>query len=148
MKIADALKDVTRLFLDTAPVIYYVEKHVLYAPLVVPIFQRIDGGSPTAVVSPVTLAECLVVPFRAGLAMLQQDFLDLLLNGNNTVFASIDGACAQRAAEMRARYNLSLLDALQIAVALSAGCEALLTNDAGLRRVSELRVLVLDDLEP
>jgi predicted nucleic acid-binding protein len=38
-------------------------------------------------------------------------------------------------------------DALQIATALEAGCEAFLSNDAGLRRVTELRVLILDDLE-
>jgi predicted nucleic acid-binding protein len=43
---------------------------------------------------------------------------------------------------------LRLPDALQIAVALEAGCEAFLTNDLTLKRVVELRVLVLDDLEP
>jgi len=36
---------------------------------------------------------------------------------------------------------------IAIAGALSAGCEAFLTNDADLRRVTELRVLVLDELE-
>jgi predicted nucleic acid-binding protein len=40
-----------------------------------------------------------------------------------------------------------LTDALQIAVALEAGCEAFLTNDRTLKRVTELRVLVLDELE-
>jgi len=32
-------------------------------------------------------------------------------------------------------------------VALAAGCAAFLTNDARLQGVSELRVLVLDELE-
>lgn len=148
MKLVDALQNVTHLILDTAPVIYFVEKNPLYALPVVPIFDRIDNGSLTAVVSPVTLAECLVVPFRTGFAKLQQDFLDLLLSGHNTMFTPIDGVCAQNAAEMRARYNLSLLDALQVAVALNAGCQALLTNDAMMKRVSELSILVLDELEP
>ena len=31
MKVADALQNVTRLFLDTAPVIYYVERNPRYA---------------------------------------------------------------------------------------------------------------------
>ncbi len=35
----------------------------------------------------------------------------------------------------------------RIATALDAGCEAFLCNDTGLRRVTELRVLVLDDHE-
>jgi predicted nucleic acid-binding protein len=34
-----------------------------------------------------------------------------------------------------------------IAVAIEAGCQAFLTNDALLRRVGELRILVLEDLE-
>jgi predicted nucleic acid-binding protein len=148
MKIGDALKNVTQLFLDTAPVIYYVEQNPHYVSSTQPIFERIDNGSLIAVVSPVTLAECLVVPFRTGSVKLQQDFMDLLLRGQNTVFASIDGVCAERAAEMRARYNLTLLDALQVATAVSAGCEALLTNDGTLRRVTEVRILVLDELEP
>ncbi|HEX8180785.1 MAG TPA: hypothetical protein VF525_14645 [Pyrinomonadaceae bacterium] len=37
-------------------------------------------------------------------------------------------------------------DALQIATALQAGCEAFLTNDAARQRVTDLRVLVLDQL--
>lgn len=36
---------------------------------------------------------------------------------------------------------------LQIATALTAGCEAFLSNDSSLKRVTELRVLTLDDLE-
>ncbi len=147
MKIDDALQGVTHLFLDTAPVIYYVEKNPIYAPTVAPIFGLIDDGSIVSVVSPVTLAECLVVPFRRGIAKLQQDFSDLLLSGHNTIFTTIDGTCARYAAEMRAKYNLTLLDALQVASALSAGCEALLTNDAMLSRVTELRVLVLVELD-
>lgn len=33
MRIDEALQGVTRLFLDTAPVIYYVEKHPTYLDL-------------------------------------------------------------------------------------------------------------------
>ncbi len=60
MNIEEALQDVHRLFLDTAPVIYYVERHPAYFNRVSPIFDRIDSGLLTAVTSPVTLAECLV----------------------------------------------------------------------------------------
>ena len=42
---------------------------------------------------------------------------------------------------------MRLPDALQLAVAIEQGCEAFLTNDRRLARLTELRVLVLDDLE-
>lgn len=81
MKVDDALKGVTHLFVDTAPVIYFVEKNPTYSALVKGIFDQVDAGVLMAVVSPVTLAECLVIPYRAGQKRLQQDFLDLLVRG-------------------------------------------------------------------
>jgi predicted nucleic acid-binding protein len=147
MKIADALLGVNKLFLDTAPVIYYVEQHPNYVSVVAEIFDRIDRGDVRAVLSPVTLAECLVVPYRSGSVLLQQEFLDVLAHGDNTDLVLIDHAIGRDAAELRARYNLGLLDALQVACALNTGCEALLTNDTRLRRVIELRIVVVEDLE-
>jgi len=41
MKLTDSLQGVTRLFLDTAPVIYYIENHPQYFSIVKPIFDRI-----------------------------------------------------------------------------------------------------------
>jgi predicted nucleic acid-binding protein len=59
----------------------------------------------------------------------------------------LDTALLLRAAELRARYNLTLTDAFQVACALDADCEAFLTNDFGLKRVTEIQIIVLDALE-
>jgi predicted nucleic acid-binding protein len=147
MNLQDALNGVTRLFLDTAPVIYYVEKHPIYLAKVSGVFDRIDRGELTAVTSPVVLAECLVGPLKRNMAGLHQDFIDLIVHGQSTVFVPVDQRCGQQAAELRVRHNPTLADALQVAAALQADCEAFLTNDKLLQRVTELRVLVLDELE-
>lgn len=63
------------------------------------------------------------------------------------VFVEINAAIAREAARIRVHYNLQLPDALQVAAALIDGCEAFLTNDAALKRVTELRVLVVCELE-
>ena len=86
-------------------------------------------------------------PLRQQNTLLQQDFIDLITTGNNTQFVVIEQYIGQKAAELRARYNLALPDAFQLAEALSSGCDAFSTNDLDLRRVKELRVLALDDLE-
>lgn len=147
MKAWEALQGVYRLFLDTAPVIYYIEKHPVYFPVLSPIFDQIDRGTLMAVTSPITLSECLVLPYRLRSIQLQRDFTELIVRGKHTMFVWLDEDCGQRAAEIRARYNLTLLDAFQIAAALSAGCEALLTNDRALTRVTDLRILMLEDIE-
>jgi predicted nucleic acid-binding protein len=92
----------------------------------------------------VTLAECLVHPYKHGDTLLVERFRNVITAGVHTRYVGVDDV-AENAAELRARYNLSLPDAFQIAAALAAGCEAFLTNDNGLKRVTELRVLVLDD---
>jgi predicted nucleic acid-binding protein len=48
------------------------------------------------------------------------------------------------AARRRAKYNLRLPGPLQMAAAISNGCDAFLTNDAQLARVTESKVLVID----
>jgi predicted nucleic acid-binding protein len=110
------------------------------------VFRRIVSGDPSGVTSVVTLAEVLVHPLRRGDLVQHQQYYDLLLNTNHLDTLPITAELAEEAAELRARYNLQTADALQIAVALQEGCEAFLTNDTALSRVTELRVLVLDEL--
>jgi predicted nucleic acid-binding protein len=147
VSIAEHLQGVSKLFLDTAPIIYFVERNPQYLPYVRVVFEHIRDSLLTAVTSPVTLAECLVRPYRLGQTELQQEFIDLMTGIEGIEFVRIDQTLALQAAQIRARYNLQLPDAFQIAVALAAGCEAFLTNDVIFRRVTELQVLVLDDFD-
>jgi predicted nucleic acid-binding protein len=147
MKLDDALSGVTRLCLDTSPIIYLIEAHPSYDALVAEVLGRIADGSIAGVTSAITLTEVLVQPFIYGDTSLQQEYRDILLRSDNFQTMPVDVASAERAADLRARYRLRTPDALQIAVALGAGCEAFLTNDTTLKRVTELRILILDELE-
>lgn len=73
--------------------------------------------------------------------------MEMILEGPGVTFCPVDAWIAQQAAELRARYNLSLADALQVAVALDRDCDAILTNDLGFQRVSELRMILVGSLE-
>jgi predicted nucleic acid-binding protein len=148
LRIGDALSGVSAIFLDSAPVIYYVERNPTYIPVVSPIFERIDRGAVTAITSPVTLAECLVWPLRNANHRLERDFVELITFGANTRLVPLGGSVGRRAAQLRARYNITLTDALQVATAIETNCDVFLTNDLDLRRVTELQILVLDELEP
>ena len=148
MKVADALQDTSVMFLDTAPIIYFVEKNPKYNSVVEDIFDRIDKGMFSAITSPLTLAESLVVPIRSKWTKLQNDYTQLITSGNNTQLVSVDEKAGLRAAELRVKYNLRLIDALQLGVALEADCDTFLTNDAMLSRVTEIKVITIDDLEP
>ena len=79
------------------------------------------------VISPITLAECLVLPFRSNRGDLVERF-DEQLTENEKFIATldIDKHIARIAAWMRAKDRLSLPDALQLASASEASCDSIL----------------------
>ena len=148
MTLADALSGITLLGMDTSPFIYYVEDRAPYADQCEHVLERITAGEVTAYTSVLTLTEALVHPLRNADAALETDYATLLLETEGIVSLPLDATTARNAADLRARYRLRTPDAIQVATAMGVGCEAFLTNDGGLRRVTELRVIVLDDLSP
>jgi predicted nucleic acid-binding protein len=142
------LSGLDRIFLDSAPVIYFVERHPVYSPVLQPIFSSIEAGEVTAVASPITLAECLVVPMRQENREAVEAFMDILGGEQASVFIPIRQNTARRAADIRSRYKVTLTDAFQIAAAIEGNCDALLTNDKGLSKVTDIRILLVDELLP
>ena len=142
-----ALTGVTQIGVDTAPLIYFVEKHPTYFDRVAAIFKLISEGAISGVSVMLTLTEVLSQPMKLGNGKLVADYEDILTNSPGFRLLPIDAATARLAADLRARYNLKTPDALHMATALQSRCEAFLTNDLGIKRVTELRVLVLDELE-
>jgi len=147
VKLNDALSGVTKIFLDTSPLIYFVEQKPGYEALIDEIFSRIDQGNLAAVTSVVGLAECLIRPIRQGDVAVEKDFTALITQGQGVTFVSLDRDAALQAAALRAKYNVSLNDAFQLAAALWSSCDAFLTNDYQLSRVQEIPILILDELE-
>ncbi len=147
MKLQDALRGVHRLAFDTSPLIYLIEKHPVYFDRMVFIIQAVHNTPIEGIASFLTLTEVLVQPLRAGNLTLAKDYEDILLNSVNFRLLPVDGPVARQAAHLRARYNLRTPDALHLATAITSGSDAFLTNDLDLKRVKDVRVIVLDELE-
>jgi predicted nucleic acid-binding protein len=103
MKISKRLESVKRIFLDSAPVIYYIEKNPDYLDKTQPVFERLDDGSLSATSSPITLAECLVLPYRLGKLETAQAFFQMLVNSESVTFINLDDQAASITADLRAR---------------------------------------------
>jgi predicted nucleic acid-binding protein len=147
VKIEVALKGVQNLCLDTAPLIYYTEKHPNYFDLMQAIFKHVQQSKINLNTSALTLTEVLMKPIQAQNQSLQTQYRNLLLNTQNLSTVTINSQIAIKAAELRAKYNLRTPDALQVATGINTACDAFLTNDKGLKRVTEIAILVLDELE-
>lgn len=133
------------LFVDTAPVIYFIEHNSNFFKIVEAVFATVDSGQIQIFTSPITLAECLIFPIKQNSAELEKNFRELIVGANNTNFIETTEAIGICAAKLRVKYNLSLTDAIQIATAIESNCEAFLTNDVQLKRVNEIDILVLQE---
>jgi predicted nucleic acid-binding protein len=146
MEWVKALKPGQLIALDTAPLIYFIEEHPIYLPIVTPFFEKLDQGKIKVVTSVITLSEVLVKPLRDGETKLAQQYRDILLNINGLITVEVSIDIAEKAAQLRSQYSLRTPDAIQIATALQSNATALLTNDIRLPPVLPgLQMLILDN---
>lgn len=147
MKLDDASQNVNFIGLDTSPFIYFVERNPVYVDIMREIFKRLTDGDFQACSSVITLTEVLVEPHRQNNQTLADEYRDLLFNGMGFKLFPLNSSNAETAARFRAKYNLRTPDALQIASALENGCDAFLCNDKDLKRVTEMKILILNELD-
>lgn len=134
------------VYVDTQAIIYTVERHPRYAPALRPLWEAASAGSLTAVTSELTLMETLVVPFRTGDEQLAADY-ERALSLTDMRLLPVTQSVLREAARLRARYtSLRSPDALHVATSLLAGCSLFVTNDRGLKQVSDLHSAILDEL--
>lgn len=132
--------------LDTAPVIYFIERNPKYIGTVRPFFESLDEGRFLAVTSTITLAEVLVHPLRLNDISLAKNYKEILLEAENLDTFPLSPNIATEAARIRAKHDLRTPDAVQLATAASANASHFLTNDSRLPTLPGLKILVVDDL--
>jgi predicted nucleic acid-binding protein len=135
-----------RVGADTMVFIYHLEDHPRYAQLTQPLFEAWEEGRNSGVTSVITLLEILVKPKREGKGEVAREYLELLTTYPNLEIQSIDLGLAELASDLRARYGIRTPDALQLAAALHCGAGGFITNDVRLKGVTELEVVLLDEL--
>ncbi len=147
MKIESAFESIQRIYIDTPPLIYLVERNPDYLARMLRIADIVETARLQAFTSVVALTEILVQPLRMGNTDRAQQYHDTIVGRHAFTMISITAEIAISAAAIRARYNLRTPDAMHAATAIQSDCDAILTNDRDFRRVQDLNVLILDDLE-
>lgn len=133
------------IYLDTAPIIYAVEKQLDFSPLLLPLWTA-------AKISPIKIMTSELVLLETFVGPLKNNDLVLLGRYEQTLKAAdfellpITASLLRAAATVRANFNLKTPDAIHAAAALHSGCVQFITNDSLFRRVTGLPVIVLSDL--
>lgn len=135
-----------RVGVDTSPFIYQTEDHPAYGPLSNALFRWIAAGRSVGITSTLTVTEVLALPYRQAPPGVADDILGILIQMVNIEWLSPSIGIADRAARARAVYKLRTPDAIQLATAITAGATGFITNDKDFRRVTDVEILILDDL--
>jgi predicted nucleic acid-binding protein len=133
--------------LDTAPIIYFIERNPLYVDMMRSFFQAVQRDECAVVTSTITLLETLVFPLRHGNVNLANQYRDILFNTKGHITISLSPNVAEEAAKLRAAHNMSTPDSIQMATAISVGASFFLTNDVRLPSLPNLKTLVLEHLK-
>lgn len=139
------LRGVRSVVFDTMVLIYLLEDHPVYAPLCEKLFEWAEAGEFAGAVSPVTMAELIVKPLKAGRTDLADRYQTALRNLPNVTLCGFSWQTGAMAGALRAKYGLALPDLFQVACAMENG-GTLITNDKALKRISEIQVVLLDEL--
>jgi predicted nucleic acid-binding protein len=133
------------VYVDTAPIIYTVERHADYEALLLPLWAALDARIIEVVTSELTLLETLVKPLRDSKQALIDEY-EKLLTATNIKTQPITASILQDAAKIRAITNLRTPDAIHAATALSLGSRQFITNDTDYRKLNSLFVVILKEI--
>lgn len=132
--------------LDTMVFIYHFEENQIYSPLTFSIFESLEKGNFNAITSILTLLEILVKPKRENNSILTEKYKILLETFPNLQVKILNENIADVASTLRANYNINTPDAIQIATSLEAQADIFITNDTSLKKVTEIKVLLLSEM--
>jgi predicted nucleic acid-binding protein len=140
------LPNAARVYVDTVTVIYAVEQTPTYGVLLNPLWNSLQARTLEVFSSELTLMETLVVPLRNSDTFLV-DAYERLLRSPQMQLIPISQTILREAARLRASTpSLRTPDAIHIATATTSGCTQFLTNDRQLRTVTNLPVVILDEV--
>ncbi len=135
-----------KVFLDTAPLIYYIEENKKYSKLLDTLFSTNSKGKFLFQTSVITLLEVLVLPMRQKEHELVEQYQNILCNSPTIEIFDLNIEIAITAAGYRAKYGLKTPDSIQLATAVYSSADYFFTNDIRLKAVNEIEVLILDEL--
>lgn len=145
-KLFPLLKNHEMLALDTSVFIYHFKADPKYVGLTRRIFSSIEKGKNQAISTVISLSEILVKPLEEENFNAAEDYKIMLERFPNFTLIPIDSKIAFASAALRAKYKIKTPDALQIAGAIQKNATLFITNDKQLKKIEEIKVVLLSDL--
>ena len=133
------------MVLDTNVLIYLFEDHPRFGRTAEYVFEQIAGGAFRGVITPITVAELLVKPLETGRTDIADAYQSAMRHMPGVELIALDVETGVLAGALRAQYGLPLPDMMQAAAAMRYANPIILTQDARLGKLEDLKVYALGD---
>lgn len=137
-------KNFRRIGLDANILIYHLRAHPSFGKPATRLLAECKQRQ--SVVSAIVFSEIFVSLFEQNDTVLIEKYRAFLNSFPRLDIVSANKQICLLAAQLRAAYRLKTPDAIHIATAIDSGCGVFITNDDNLKKVQEITVLTLRDL--
>lgn len=129
------------VYLDSAPLIYYIEKNEKYFNKVERVFKSFDEGNFIFITSVITITEVLTLPHSSEKVNELYDYF--FGNSSPLTILPISTEEARLAATIRKTYKLKTPDAIHFATASSYRSDYFFTNDSDFKKILQIPIVIL-----
>ncbi|KKU90510.1 MAG: Q3M7V5 PilT like protein [Microgenomates group bacterium GW2011_GWA1_48_10] len=131
---------------DTNVIAYYIEKNKVFGSAAKRLFKTLKARKQTGFVTFLSISELLVKPISDNNQPLVDYYNSIEINlPVKTLF--VDQSSIELIARLKNKYSLKTPDAINLAIAISNNCDTFFTNDEALKKVSEIKILLLSELK-
>ena len=139
------LKNGRAVYLDANILIYLLEDYPQYRSSLDNLLSLIETGEVKAHTSQLSLAEILVKPYKDEAHEAVEQYKALFDVPQFLTVHQVTSDILIKAAEIRSRSSIKLLDAIHIATTQFSNCNIIITNDRALKKIEQIEVVSLDD---
>ena len=132
-----------RVYIDANVFVYFLEKHEQYFEVVLPFFQLFSQGLSLAYTGDAAVAEVLYKPYQADDLFRVNEFKAFFGDEEFMTVLPHTTKVFELTAEIAPKQKMKLIDALHYSTALMAGCQFILTNDAGFKSTANIEIIQL-----
>jgi len=136
-----------KLGIDSMCFIYHFEGNRAYGEIVKHLFLQLQKNKMSGVTSVLTLAEILAFEKLQDDRILFEETKSRLRSTPNLSIVPVNEGISELSSILKYKYSIALPDAIQLATTVVSGQDAFVTNDRGLQKMKEIKVIILDDFK-
>ncbi len=142
----DRVENSRILFLDEKPIRRLLEFRSEFYPVMLRVLDIVYARGIQMVASPISLADISRRAYEKGEPVLAREYKEFFTKSSQFILREVDAEIALVSAKFRSERLLGFEDSLQMATAYVSGADLVLSENASLKDLGDMNVVLLSEL--